>query len=239
MSKLAIMQPTFLPWIGYFALMDYVDKFVFLDDVQLSKRSWQTRNRIKTSQQVLTICVPCKQRRTKILETLITNPSFYHKSIRSIKMSYSKAPYVDEVIELLEKTFESKHEYLGGFNQALIEDLKALLGIDTPCLSASALNVTGLSKSDRLFKICTKVGAAEYVSPPSAINYIQQNNAFLGSSIELRFFQFEHPVYPQLHGKFVSHLSVIDAIANLGSTDTLSLMRAAVRPSLTFSEMLE
>ena len=235
--KLAIMQPTFLPWIGYFSLIDYVDMFVFLDDVQCSRQTFQTRNRIKTSQGIVTISIPCKRKRAMICDTVINNPAFYRKAVRTIQLSLSKAPYVDQVINLLQETFSSNYVTLGELNRALIEKLMLLLGINTPCTVASTLNVLESSKTDRLLKFCNKFGASEYVSAPRAFEYLRQHDPFCGTSINLSFFQFEHPEYPQLYGEFVSHLSIVDAIANLGPVETLSLMRAAVRPSLTFDEI--
>ena len=235
--KLAIMQPTFLPWMGYFSLIDYVDMFVFLDDVQCDRRTFQTRNRIKTSQGIVTIPVPCRAKRAKICDTVIDNPTFYRKAIRTIQQSLSKAPYIDQVINSLQETFSSDYVTLGELNQALIENLLSLLRIDTPCIAASTLNVLEPLKANRLLKICNELGASEYVSAPRSFDYLKHHDPFCGASVNLCFFQFEHPEYPQLHGEFVSHLPIIDAIANLGPVDTLSLMRAAVQPSLTFDEM--
>ena len=93
MTNIAIMQPTFLPWLGYFAMIDHVDTFVFLDDVQYIKRSWQCRNQIKSAQGILTLTVPCKQEKTPICNIKIDNPFFYRKLVRSIEQSYSKAPF--------------------------------------------------------------------------------------------------------------------------------------------------
>ena len=235
--KLAVMQPTFLPWIGYFSLIDYVDRFVFLDNVQCSRQTFQTRNRVKTSQGIVTISIPCRRQRAMICDTVIDNPTFYKKAVRTIQLSLSKAPYVEQVIDLLQETFSSDYVTLGELNRALIEKLMLLLGISTPCTVASTMNVLEPSKTDRLLKICTQLGASEYVSVPRTFDYLRQHDPFRGTSVKLSFFQFEHPEYPQLYGDFVSHLSIVDAIANLGPVDTLSLLRTAVRPSLTFDDM--
>ena len=89
MTKLAFMQPTFLPWLGYFAMIDDVDVFVFLNDVQFSKQSWQNRNRIKSAQGSLTLTVPCKRKNAPICSVQIDNPYFYRKLMRSIEHSYA------------------------------------------------------------------------------------------------------------------------------------------------------
>ena len=144
--KLAVMQPTFLPWIGYFSLIEYVDMFVFLDNVQCSRQTFQTRNRIKTSQGIVTISVPCRRQRTMICDTVIDNPTFYKKAVRTIQLSLSKAPYVDQVVNLLQETFSSDYVTLGELNRALIEKLMLLLGINTSCTVASTMNVLEPSK---------------------------------------------------------------------------------------------
>ena len=239
MTKLAIMQPTFLPWLGYFAMIDDVDIFVFLDDVQFSKQSWQNRNRIKSAQGKLTLTVPCKRKRASICSVQIDNPSVYRKLMRSIELSYSKAPFRMGIVAVLEKIFAQKHTNLGNLNRALISEISKFLGIETYCISSSKLGVQASSKSMQLLRICDTIGADTYLSAPGSFDYLRQENPFESSQINLRFFSFIHPVYPQLHGTFEPYLSIIDAIANIGSVKTLRLMRSSVMPSLDYQEMTE
>ena len=237
MTKLAIMQPTFLPWLGYFAMIDHVDTFVFLDDVQYSNRSWQCRNRVKSAHGMLTLTVPCKQEKTPICSVKIDNPLFYRKLMRSIEQSYSKAPFRLGVVAVLEKIFAQKHTNLGSLNRALINEVSKFLGIETYCICSSNLGVPASSKSMRLLQICDTIGADTYLSAPGSFDYLRQQNPFESSRTNLRFFSFIHPVYPQLHGTFQPYLSIIDAIANVGTGDTLQLMRSGVMPSLDYQEM--
>lgn len=237
MTNIAIMQPTFLPWLGYFAMIDHVDTFVFLDDVQYIKRSWQCRNQIKSAQGILTLTVPCKQEKTPICNIKIDNPFFYRKLVRSIEQSYSKAPFRMGIVAVLGKIFAQKHTNLGSLNRALINEISKFLGIETYCISSSKLGVQASSKSMRLLQICDTIGADTYLSAPGSFDYLRQENQFESSQINLRFFSFMHPVYPQLHGTFEPYLSIIDAIANIGTVETLRLMRSSVMPSLNFHEM--
>ena len=233
------MQPTFLPWFGYFAMIDHVDTFVFLDDVQYIKRSWQCRNRIKSAHGVLTLTVPCKQEKTPICNVKIDNPFFYRKLMRSIEQSYSKAPFRMGVFAVLEKIFAQKHTNLGSLNRALINEISIFLRIETNCICSSKLGVPISSKSMRLMQICDTIGADTYLSAPGSFDYLRQQNPFESSRVNLRFFSFIHPVYPQLHGRFEPYLSIIDAIANTGPVKTLQLMRSSVMPSLDYQEMTE
>ena len=237
MTKLAIMQPTFLPWLGYFAMIDHVDTFVFLDDVQYLKRSWQCRNRIKSTHGILTLTVPCKQEKTSICNIKIDNPFFYRKLMRSIEQSYSKAPFRMGIVAVLERIFAQKHTNLGSLNRAFINEISKFLGIETYCISSSQLGVQDSSKSMRLLQICDTIGADTYLSAPGSFDYLSQQNPFESSRINLRFFSFIHPVYPQLHGTFEPYLSIIDTIANVGTKDTVQLMRSGVMSSLDYQEM--
>ncbi len=237
MTQLAVMQPTFLPWIGYFAMMDRVDLFVFLDDVQCSRQSWQTRNRIKTAQGTLILTVPCKRGLNSIASTPIDNSGFHQKLMCTIKQSYAKAPCKEEVIALLERVFGQQHTTLGNLNRRLIDEIAGTLGINTPRIATSELDLPPTGKGERLLQICTELGADTYLSPQGALDYLQHSNPFESGPTKLRFFAFKHPEYAQLHGTFEPYMSVVDALANIGVAKTMSLMRSGVMPDLTISEL--
>ena len=114
--RVAIMQPSFIPWLGYFALIKSVDKFVFLDDVQFDKRSWQQRNYIfnNNSPFLLTVPVFSKGKMSqKINETVIDESSKYkNKHLKSIVQAYSKAPFKKQVEELLRSSYDRNHRFL-------------------------------------------------------------------------------------------------------------------------------
>ncbi len=239
MTVVAIMQPTFLPWLGYFALMDQVDHFVLLDDVQFSYRSFQRRNRIKTAHGPLTLTVPCKNGKYPIRDVEIAVPpqKLQKKIMRSISQSYAKAPHKTKIISVLERVFEQDHKKLCHINSTLIQEIAILLEIDTNLYFASKLDIAKMDKSIRLVKICEKFHADQYLSAPGSFAYLKDFNPFESSPIELRFFSFSHPVYSQLHGTFEPHLSVIDAMINVGLEKTKELISSGVGPSLDFKEM--
>ena len=230
------MQPTFLPWLGYFALIQSVDVFVLLDDVQYCNRSFHSRNKIKTSHGPLTLTVPCKRGRRPICDVEVVSPAIYSKLMRSITLSYTKAPYRDEMVQILDPVFSKRHRMLADLNCALISEITASLKLDTPLLKSSELNVPKTDKQLRLLQFCEKLDANEYLSVPGSMSYLKENNPFPSSNINLKFFSFEHPVYPQLHGAFEPYLSIIDAIANIGLEGTNKLLQASVGPKLEFNQ---
>ena len=239
MTTVAIMQPTFLPWLGYFAMINEVDIFVLLDDVQFSRQSFQQRNRIKTAQGPLTISIPCKRGKSLIQNVEVVPPPqiIYKKLANTIAQSYAKAPYLFELMPILRRVLDRNHTKLCDLNCELIKEITILLNINTKLIMASDLKIEAVDKTVRPEKICNNLNADLYLSAQGSYSYLKNSNPFETSSIELRFFSFEHPVYPQLYGKFESYLSVIDAIFNVGSSETLKLMCSGVRPSLDITEM--
>ena len=133
MKRIAISQPTYLPWYGYFALIDYVDEFVFLNDVQFDKRSWQSRNYIKTSNDKLLLSANVKTKgkfNQNINEVqLINYDIFSNNHLRSIKLNYKKSKYFDLYFNEIKKIFEKKFDKLQDLNVEIINKINELLGI--------------------------------------------------------------------------------------------------------------
>lgn len=230
--KIAIMQPTYLPWLGYFDLMDRADHFVFLDTVQFSKQSWQQRNRIKTHQGTLTLTVPVVQKLgQRVSEVRIDNRNDWQKKHwRSIESAYQKAPFWSEFSPALAPFYEKKWEFLCDMNAALITCLKDLLGIATPLTRVSGMDLGEEGRSGRLVNICKRLNGTLYLSPAGAREYLTEDRQdFEAAGLAVEFQEYQHPRYPQLHGEFVPQLSVIDPIFNAGRR-SLDLIRGQ-RPS--------
>lgn len=223
----AIMQPTYLPWIGYFDLIDQSDCFVFLDSVQFNKRSWQQRNRIKGPEGVLWLTVPVlsKGRRDqRILDVVIDHTTnFQQKNINTITHLYSKAPFFGEYIDELSIVFPKSHQFLADLNIELIRWLCARIGIRTQMLKSSSISVGG-KKVELLVNICKALKADRYLSAEGSRTYIEENNLFGQSGIDLRYQAYHHPQYRQLHGTFEPYLSVLDLLFNEGPS-SLSVIR--------------
>jgi len=226
MKRIAIMQPTYLPWLGYFALMERVDLFVFLDSVQFERRSWQQRNRIKKSSgiQMLTVPVLKKGKRDqKIFEVEIDpNSRFREEHSAAIESAYATAPYYKQYSESLQEILKRGHTHLAELNFDLIAFVCRELKIETAVCQSSEMDLSG-SKADLLANICEQLHADEYVSPVGARDYMEQSSAFSDRGISVSYHDYQHPEYAQLHGEFEPYMSVIDLLFNEGKNSSLIL----------------
>jgi hypothetical protein len=227
-KKLAIMQPTYLPWVGYFALMAAVDEFVFLDDVQFARRSWQQRNRVKGPSGELMLTIPAlkKGKREQPINKVEIDWSsgFAGKHVRTIETAYAKAGHFDEHWPAIRELMGLETLLLADYTIRLIERLRSAFGIKTPLLRSSALQLSG-KREGHLVAICEARGAQTYISPTGSHDYLQSSDAFESSGIELLYDDYAHPIYPQLHGEFISHMSAIDLLLNCGSSSLEILTR--------------
>lgn len=219
--KVAIMQPTYLPWIGYFGLMHSVDVFVFLDSVPFSKQSWQQRNRIKTANGPIWLTVPVLSKGKSgqlISEVAIDLRGFQRKHRCAIELSYKHSTCFKAYAPQLFEIFERKHTHLSRFNIDLIICLKNSLGIETKTVLASEiLEKTASDKVEYLVDICKVLEATEYYSPIGSKEYLSCSlDLFKEAGISLRYNEFSHPKYNQQHGDFIPHLSAIDLLFNEG-----------------------
>lgn len=226
----AIMQPTFLPWMGYFALMDAVDAFVFLDDVQFSKQSWQSRNRILGPNGPVILGLPVARKPSKpiINSAKIAQAPVRTDILKRARGCLGTAPFWPLVEDILTEGLARPDDGLGAVNIGLITRIAGLLGIRPTLHRSGDLAPEGGDKSDRLLTMCRALEVAEYLSPMGALNYLREANPFQEADIRLRFQNFDHPVYAQRWGAFTSHMSVIDALAYLGPDATAALIRGGI-----------
>ena len=220
MKKIAIMQPTFLPWIGYIAMMDHVDEFVFLDHVPINKRSWQTRNKIKTPAGEQLISVPVNAHQGQSIGS-VTIAGSVDKISRAIMQNYIGSPYYlkygMEIINILSK----KHHYLCSLNLHLLEYFIKEFGIKTKFSCSSDLNLD-TNKSELLADICRLKKADEYISAPGSKEYLDES-VF---DCPVSYFNYDHPVYKQRHGDFLPYMSIVDFLCNEGAN--IDLIRTGI-----------
>lgn len=247
-SKIAaIMQPTYLPWIGYFDLIDRVDSFVFLDDAQVLKRSWGVRNRILGQGGETFLTVPLSGHKhgegSPFVDTLIDTTQDWAKThLTTIRHAYAKTPHFDAVFADLEALLLGGHATIGALNEDFICATARRIGIETPFLKSSSMEGIDGRKDDRLLSICRAIDAETYLSAPGSAAYIEQEReggAFGGSGVAIRYHNFAHPNYPQRSEQFVSHMSVVDLLMNCGYANALEIIRSGRRPMLTSSELKE
>lgn len=215
--KIAIMQPTYLSWVGYYAMMSEVDIFVLLDNVQFSKRSWQQRNKIKTKlgEKWLTVPVSSKGKRDqKIFETKInTEANFNVSHTNQIRDSYKGLTGFERYSPIIFDIINSDYTYLAALNEALIRTIANLLLIDTKIILASDLDSKG-DKDQLLSSICQELNATHYLSSPGSKNYMDESTCFSEASIAVEYFDYVHPVYSQINGTFTPYMSVLDLLFN-------------------------
>ncbi len=216
--KTVVLQPTYLPWVGYFGMIDIADVFVFYDDVQFEKQSWQQRNRIKTPQGEAWLSVPIVRNfGQKINEVKVNNATDWRKNHwQSIYQSYAKAPYFLEYHDKIESIYQKDWEYLSELNIFIIKKMAGLLNVHIPkFLKSSEIKGIEGQKTDRLLAILAKIGADEYITGPGTRDYLETEK-FKEKGIKLWWYEFKHPIYPQIRGEFVPYMSAIDLLFNTG-----------------------
>ena len=222
--RIAICQPTYLPWVGYFDLMDQVGAFVILDTVQFEKQSWQQRNRVKTPAGLQWLTVPVVFRGRlgqKIQDVEIRDLEFGRKHLRAIELNYRRAPFFEKyyrgISSVLEEIRENDGtERLAVLNLRLLEWLAGILGISTPLILASSLGVDG-KRTELLANICRRLGSTEYLSPVgSAVYLLAEIDILASAGINVAFHNYDHPEYRQLFPPFLAFASVVDLVFNEG-----------------------
>lgn len=223
-----ILQPSYLPWLGYFEQVARADVFVLYDDVQFEKGSWRNRNRIKTPQGPLWLTVPVLTKGREfppINQVRINNAEPWQKKhLRSLTQYYAKAPHFAQHSPALFEVLDQPWELLAELNMALIRHLAAVLGITTPFVLASELGVPG-SGAPRLVDILDHLGGTVFYEGAAGRDYIDEG-LFAARGMRVEYQDYHHPVYAQLHGDFVPYLSVVDLLFNHGSNSLDILTRS-------------
>lgn len=213
----AVMQPTYLPWSGFFNLIYQTDEFVFLDDAQYSKNSWHNRNQILISGDKSWITVPVGKSLVPINKKQPNYASNWNnKHIKTINENYSRHKYFKDLepITCLLNTLSS--EALSDINISLIKLISNYLGMDKDFRLASELNIKE-KRTVRLLEFCHKLSCDHYLSPVGAKGYLEDDGDFNDSNIKLNYQNFIPKPYMQKGSSgFVSHLSIIDVVANVG-----------------------
>jgi hypothetical protein len=216
MKKLAIIQSNYIPWKGYFDIIHDVDVFVFLEDVQMTKRNWRSRNKIKTPKGTEWLTVPIKGGRDQLIaESEIAEGNWQKNHLKSLQFNYGRAPFLKKYKFLLDWLYREPHKNLSEFNMHTTNMICGILGIKTPSLNSIELSVDG-TKDDRIIHICQKLGATVYLSGPAAKDYIVDEK-FEKAGIELVYKDYSgYPEYPQLFPPFEHGVSILDLLFNCG-----------------------
>lgn len=228
MKKVAILQSNYIPWKGYFDMIAAVDEFILYDDMQYTRRDWRNRNQIKTSQGVHWLTIPVKVKGKyyqPIRETEIEGSQWAKDHWKSIYQNYRRASCFDEIAAWLEPLYlaELPPTHLSQLNRRFIVAICAYLGIKTT-ISNSWDYPLSEGKTERLADLCASAGGGEYISGPSARDYIEEA-VFAERGIKLTWFDYVgYPEYPQLWGEFTHGVTILDLLFNCGK-DTRHYMR--------------
>jgi hypothetical protein len=222
MKTVAISQPTYLPWPGYFRLIKEANIYVFADHVQFESRSWQCRNKIKTPEgwKWLTVPVTHDSLFQPIKDVRISNVQQWTKKHWNILNAYySKTPYFSTHSSFFRSLYEKNWFLLSELNIEIIKYLASQLGLSTIFLRSSELGISD-RRSHLALSICKLLKADRYVSSIGAMEYMRKEKAdelFKNEGIKLEFLTYSIPSYPQLYGDFVPNLSFVDGLFNCGA----------------------
>jgi hypothetical protein len=218
--RCAIVQPSYIPWRGYFELMARVDLFVFYDDVQYDRRGWRNRNRIKTPRGTRWLTIPVHARGAQAesipVHAIETAGSDWPRAhLAALTRSYERAPFFEQYRPWLEQVYAAPPRLLADFTIAVTLDIARFLGITTPAVRSASLHVSG-AKTARLLEVLRAVGATHYLSGPSARAYLDVE-MLASAGIGVDWMTYDHSEYPQLHPPFDPHVTVLDRLFMTGT----------------------
>ncbi|KAF5083716.1 hypothetical protein DSECCO2_85170 [anaerobic digester metagenome] len=218
MKQVAVLQPNYIPWKGYFDIINDVDTFIFYDDVQYTKNDWRNRNIIlgPTGQFWLTIPISKSSVNHNINKVQIENSHWQKKHLTALKSCYSKSQYFNNYLEIIKCIYEDNAwTNLSTLNEYWIEIISKILKINVKFLRSSDFILNG-NKNERLLDLLHQVGADEYISGPSGKGYLNEKQ-FIEEGINLVYKDYSYPEYNQLWDKGFNHyVSVLDLIFNKG-----------------------
>jgi hypothetical protein len=222
--KICIIQPSYIPWKGYFHQISQADCFVFLDTVQYDKRGWRNRNQIKTSQGPSWLTIPVHAHGTHngllIQNVLVQDANWAQSHLQKIRLSYQKAPFFDQEFSWLREILldiAQNDTHISRITAKLTMAIAQRIGIqNTQFLYASEIPIETSSPSDRLLRIVQVLGGSSYLSGPSAQSYLDVSQ-FEIAGVSVEWMRYNYPVYPQLYPPFTHQVSILDLMLMVGS----------------------
>jgi hypothetical protein len=231
--KTTILQPTYLPWIGYFEMIDATEQFVMFDHVQYAAKSWQQRNRVRAAHGEAMLTVPVLSDGSQDVaikdKRVDQRQPWARKHLKTIKLGYQKAPHFDDYYPGMVEVLERKPEKLVDLTSSLILYFIEALGIETTVRRSSEIlagsDDTDLGKTEKVVNLCVKAGATMLYDGAAAADFLELDQ-FQAAGVEITFQHYEHPTYPQQgKGDFLPYMGVIDVLFNCGP-DALAVIRS-------------
>ncbi len=231
MKKVAILQSNYIPWKGYFDMINMVDEFVLYDDMQYTKNDWRNRNIIKTFSGPKWISIPVVtkgriENKQKIKETEVISFQWCKKHWKTLQYNYAKAPYFEMYAERFSELYRKCEEekFLSRINYLFLTEICEILGSPTKITWSSQYHLEE-GKTEKIVGICKQANASEYISGPAAKQYINPQ-LFADAGIRVSYIDYSnYKQYPQLHGEFIHGVSILDMLFNLGA-QTASYMKS-------------
>lgn len=214
---IALHQPVYLPFSGFFQKMARADVFAFMDFVQLSKQSWQVRNRIKARKGPLWLTVPVyvKGKADQLIRDVrVVEGPWRRKHRDAIRQSYARAPYYRDYADFFDDVYGREWKWLVELNLHIIGGMRRFLGVETPVVDVAGMSFEG-TKTDLVVDICRKLGGTAYLSSDGEAAYIEREK-FEAAGLRQSYLGWEPTPYPQLFGEFAPNLSAIDLLFNCG-----------------------
>ena len=226
---LAVMQPYFFPYIGYFQLMAACDAFVIYDDVQYSKGGWANRNRILQDGRVRWLTLPVGRSplgSSYRAKTYLLGPAQRRRHLDTIAAAYRQAPMFDRVFPLVESLMDFGDERVAAFNANLVERLAQLFGLRCRLHLGSAFDNPGqLRGQQRILELCQRLDARTYLNAIGGTALYREPD-FAAIGVSLRFLRPSAPAYPQQAEGFTPFLSILDVLMNSPLENVRAMLRA-------------
>ena len=229
MKTVVVLQPQFFPWRGVFEQIRLADEFVHLDDAQFQKGGFTNRVQLKTASGPLWLTVPVLRhgKLPRIDEVEIDYTSGWReKHLRTLAMNYARAPYLEQVQTIVGDVYAERPATIAALDIAALERCCAELGL-SPAFTRSSATPVDAAKTDRLVALPLPRGTTAYVTGLGALDYLDEPQ-LAAAGVEVRVMRYTRRPYPQLHGTFDPHVSILDTIANLGPAARDALESPAV-----------
>ena len=220
-KKIAILQSNYIPWIGYFDIINSVDDFVIYDSVQYTKNDWRNRNLIKTANGPIWLTIPIatsKSSTQSIREAKISGSNWTKKHWKSIELGMVKSPHFEQFRDDWRSWYEIAREmdWLHDVNVLFLKGICEQLGISTKLVMDTDLSYSGKTPSEKLVSICLSLEADIYLTGPAGLNYLNKA-VFAEKGIGIEVMQYQHyKTYNQLHGDCMHNVTALDLLANVG-----------------------
>lgn len=215
MKKIAIMQPYFLPYIGYFQLINVVDEFIIYDDVNFINKGWINRNNILVNNKASLFTIPLKEAsQNKLINEIeiIQDGKWQNKLVKTIEQSYKKAPNFVDFFPIISEIINYSENNISKYIYNSLINICKYLEINTLILQSSAIfENENLKAQTRIIDICKQKQASQYINPIGGVELYQKND-FETENIKLNFLKTYPIQYQQFNNDFTPYLSIIDLI---------------------------